>query len=134
MGISANRLDGQGHPAVAVPSAHLAESGTEPQGGNNSLSLSNLRHTTTVPQSGTLGRSVGDSELGYRWSQTGLGRLPAAHVFDELSRLTRLAEDSCSHAGYIFGKVRNQYGMGGIGSEANDGHIDWQIPSDTQHK
>src|SRR6266403_2301024 len=57
----------------------------------------------------------------------------STHVLDEFSGFMRLAEDTSSHTCYVFGKVRDQYGMGGICGETDKGHIGSEILPHTQH-
>jgi hypothetical protein len=60
-------------------------------------------------------------------------QLLAAHVFGELSRFMRFSEGTSSHARYILGKVRDQYGMSGIRGEADLCHIGSEMLSHAQH-
>ena len=46
----------------------------------------------------------------------------------------RFTEDTAADSRYVFGKVRDQYGMRGIGGEANKWHIGWELLSNIQHK
>lgn len=57
----------------------------------------------------------------------------AAHIFDELSGLARFTEDTSSHACYVLGEVRDQYGMRWMRGEADFRHIGSKLLSDVQH-